>query len=568
MKKDKIYLLIMLILSPTIVNALSENTNLIISILFMEAFATIFMTIFVLIPLENIFDPMNRHKLFRKLFVSRIIILLIFDFFITTNILVIDILVTIIGGIICSIISKISGSTDKKILNTFKSNLATNNLKENNIEDTSPIVEVDEDYLLDEEEILKELISEEFKAKGEDTTNFTTISLKKKKILLLVVFGIITIINTIMYYFNYPLLLCTTIEVIALIIYYLMYRKLNVTNVVLKQMIKKPDADIDNLINDVIGQKCINPTNNLLKLAIVLLACTILPSLYFINPKIIYTKYDDGYAVFKYTKGFTKRESNITIPETYNGKKVVAIGKSAFENTNIKIINLPEGLKSIKTRAFRNCKDLESIDIPSTVEEIRGRAFENDTRLKSVILHEGLKEIRGGAFKNNTNLYNIELPDSLEYLGGSAFSHCSSLTTITIPKKVIEINGQTFEYCTSLQQINLHDDIISIHGETFVGDINLNNVKLPSKITEIRGNTFEGCTSLTSIIIPEGVTRIGGHAFYGCSSLNYVYIPSTVEEIGSSAFRRCYSLRSVKIPYDAVINERAFKESPTSIERY
>jgi hypothetical protein len=84
----------------------------------------------------------------------------------------------------------------------------------------------------------------------------------------------------------------------------------------------------------------------------------------------------------------------------------------------------------------------------------------------------------------------------------------------------------------------------------------------------VRGNTFEGCSSLTSIIIPEGVTRIGGHAFHGCTSLSYVSIPSTVTEIGSSAFRQCYSLYKVRVPYGAIINERAFKESPTSIRRY
>ena len=109
-------------------------------------------------------------------------------------------------------------------------------------------------------------------------------------------------------------------------------------------------------------------------------------------------------------------------------------------------------------------------------------------------------------------------------------------------------------------------DIISIHGECFSGDSRLDNVILPSKIKEIRGNTFENCIELSSIIIPEGVTRIGGHAFYGCRKLSYVSVPTTVVEIGSSAFRRCYSLKSIKVPKNAVINERAFKGSPTSIQ--
>ena len=73
---------------------------------------------------------------------------------------------------------------------------------------------------------------------------------------------------------------------------------------------------------------------------------------------------------------------------------------------------------------------------------------------------------------------------------------------------------------------------------------------------------------ILNFVIPKGVTRIGGHAFYGCSNLSYVIVPSTVVEIGSSAFRQCTSLRSIHVPKNAVINERAFKESPTSVIYY
>lgn len=436
------------------------------------------------------------------------------------------------------------------------------------MQDTSSIVPTDQSYLVNEKIILKNLLIEELKTQGENEKTFTTTSLSNKKNILLAILGVITLIVVVMYYFNYSLFLCGFIELVALLIYYLIGKKFNIMNVLVKQAIKSPDEDISNIVNNARSQKHISALNSSLKFIIVLLIGIISPSMFFFNPKILYTKYEDGYSIFRYTRGITNRESNITIPDTYKGKKVLAIGESAFENTNVQTVNLPVGLETIKTKAFRNCSNLTSIDIPYTVQEIRGNAFENDINLKSVVLHEGLKEIRGSAFKYNTSLSKISLPNSLEYLGASAFSHCSSLISITIPKKVTEINGQTFEYCTSLRQINLHDDIISIHGETFIGDVSLNNVKLPSKITEVRGNTFEGCTSLTSIIIPDGVTRIGGHAFYGCTSLSYVSIPSTITEIGSSAFRQCYSLQSVRVPYSAVINERAFKESPTYIERY
>ena len=51
-------------------------------------------------------------------------------------------------------------------------------------------------------------------------------------------------------------------------------------------------------------------------------------------------------------------------------------------------------------------------------------------------------------------------------------------------------------------------------------------------------------------------------------NLSNVDLPSTINEIGSSAFRGCLSLYRIRIPYNAYVNERAFKESPTSIERY
>ena len=95
-------------------------------------------------------------------------------------------------------------------------------------------------------------------------------------------------------------------------------------------------------------------------------------------------------------------------------------------------------------------------------------------------------------------------------------------------------------------------------------------IKLSNNISEIRGNTFENCDSLKSIVIPDNVTRIGGHAFYGDSSLSEVVISeySKLQEIGSSAFRRCSSLNSIQIPKYTIVNERAFKESPTNVIRY
>lgn len=109
--------------------------------------------------------------------------------------------------------------------------------------------------------------------------------------------------------------------------------------------------------------------------------------------------------------------------------------------------------------------------------------------------------------------------------------------------------------------------VVEIRGNTFSNLKNLETISLPTYITEIRGNTFEN-SGIKTILIPEGVTRIGGHAFYGCENLITVILPSTLEEIGSSAFRKCNSLYTIGVPKNTKINPKAFKESPTRVERY
>ncbi len=86
-------------------------------------------------------------------------------------------------------------------------------------------------------------------------------------------------------------------------------------------------------------------------------------------------------------------------------------------------------------------------------------------------------------------------------------------------------------------------------------------------VTEIRGNVFQGLNSIYSVVLPDHLVTIRAHAFRSCSNLRNVTFPSTIESIGSSAFRDCTSLRKVTLPSGCSVNERAFKNSNTIIER-
>ena len=83
--------------------------------LFMEAFVTIHMSVFVLLPLSKLISKDNSRKIFWTLFGVRIAILLFFDFFITTGIAIVDFMAVFVGAFIVTPIAMKKGVWNQKL---------------------------------------------------------------------------------------------------------------------------------------------------------------------------------------------------------------------------------------------------------------------------------------------------------------------------------------------------------------------------------------------------------------------------------------------------------------------
>lgn len=101
----------------------------------------------------------------------------------------------------------------------------------------------------------------------------------------------------------------------------------------------------------------------------------------------------------------------VIIPDTIDGYKVVGIGVSAFEDTDIEKITLPEGVQFIEERAFAYCDKLQTVNFPSTLGIIEEEAF------------EGCEE-----------LTDLDFPRSLKCIGDCAFRFCDSVKSVEIMK--------------------------------------------------------------------------------------------------------------------------------------
>lgn len=539
MKKCKDYLLLMsLFLIPSSVLASSgvEPASIITAIL-MEAFISIHMSAFVLSPLSQLISENNSKKIFRTLFTIRAGVLLFFDFFYSMDVAYIDFICLIVGIFtIYPIFVNINRKKEEKNKLIINSVTSKNTLDQTEtevgicskcggklespykycgncgakveIQQTTEIQEKEEIiastdfdsiYTKSEDELLEEFINKEIqKANFENNSKLIPKEILKRKTILNIIFAILLFISVSLIFFHFPVY-TYIIALIFLFIFLRMSLKYDLMSYLKKESKSRPDEKITNIVM-ITKESLVYDNLKLLRIFLSLVAI-IVPLIIFKDPKILYEKQDNGYAVRFYTFGWNNYKT-VTIPEMYKNEKII----------------------SLRGNAFSNMPFLESVILPDTITEIRGQAFKNDFKLVSVNIPKNLEYLGGGSFYNCKSIKRIEFPDTLTYMGGEIFYSASSLT----------------------------------------------DIKLSSNLKEIRGDSFENCISLERITIPDKVERIGGHAFYGDTNLEEVVLTenSNLKEIGSSAFRKCDNLNSITIPSDTYVNERAFKESPTTVRHF
>ena len=104
---------------------------------------------------------------------------------------------------------------------------------------------------------------------------------------------------------------------------------------------------------------------------------------------------------------------------------------------------IPEGVETVRTKAFYKCYYVEEIVIPDTVKTIEEKAFHRCSALKE-----------------------INLPDSLVTIGKDAFAYCSLVTDVTIPESVEKIDEYAFFSCSELTAVN----VLKGEGEIMLGE--------------------------------------------------------------------------------------------------
>lgn len=244
--------------------------------------------------------------------------------------------------------------------------------------------------------------------------------------------------------------------------------------------------------------------------------------------------------------------NEVTIPNS-----VRVIGKSAFFNTDIWKVYIPEGVEIIDWNAFTNCSQLTSINIPDSVHTIGSSAFMN-CNLWSVQIGKGVKTIDSEAFYGNKNLSEITIPDNVETVEDTAFGNCTNLTSVNIGSGVKTLNPSSFSGCEKLDEINISKDnpyYASVNGFVFNKEMtelaltpNEKECYIPEGVKRIREDQFKDNDSIEYVYLPDTVTKIDKNGFSRCRNLKSVSLSSKLESIGVFGFSECKSLEDIIIP--------------------
>lgn len=124
----------------------------------------------------------------------------------------------------------------------------------------------------------------------------------------------------------------------------------------------------------------------------------------------------------------------------------------------IRSISLPEGMTTIGTSAFADCKYIHSIVIPSSVERINDSAFENCRMLSEIQFGEDgvLTELGSWAFYNCHELKELAIPEGVTSIGYATFYGCTYLNELTLPATMEYIADNGFAYCAKLQKMTVN----------------------------------------------------------------------------------------------------------------
>lgn len=286
---------------------------------------------------------------------------------------------------------------------------------------------------------------------------------------------------------------------------------------------------------------------------------------YVINP-------DNTVTVTKYVGRTDGEWTNVALPATIDGCRVTQV-QGAFEGLSMQCVVLPENVKVIGEKTFKDCKNLTRIMTYSDASltdgisaaasggavssqaigrlQLDSALFKDTAHGKSntYFAPDSITTIASYAFQGCDNIHIYVFPASLTTLSSFSFLNAQNMNYVDLSEtNIVRIPSYAFRDCNNLHQVDMPESLDVIENYGFFSCNNLNSMKMPATMSAIGAGAFQGCQNLHSITVPEGITSVEPGTFDGCQNLNDVKLPSTLKEIKDNAFNGCNNIHNINVP--------------------
>jgi len=265
--------------------------------------------------------------------------------------------------------------------------------------------------------------------------------------------------------------------------------------------------------------------------------------------------------------------SNVVIPETINGKKVVEIGSNAFKETDIEKLTVGSNVTKIGSHAFYNCYKLKEADMGKNVTTIGDYAFASSTfssshaTIEKLILPDKIENI-GNYFVSNTIIKNVTIRsgcnrisrDILDNTGLQTINVESGNKIFSSDKGVLyetkysskgKVTDKVLVRCPKVQTFTTYsvpEDVTVIGESAFSNCKNLSRLVLPRKLKSLKKNALN--VNIDTLVIPDKIKKIASQNGMYSHNISSLEVPSTVSYISSLWYDNlgvCFDLKSINV---------------------
>ena len=237
-----------------------------------------------------------------------------------------------------------------------------------------------------------------------------------------------------------------------------------------------------------------------------------------------YSVLDDGTVEIA---GYVGSDTDITIPDTIDGRDVASIGDESFSDMYIFDRDV-----------------IITVNLPATLKNIGEMAFWGDN-IKEITIPNGVETIGDGAF-GGTALEKLFIPESVKYCDHLFdFNRLKEITVDENNKNYYSKDGCLFRKSDNVllfypngnerTEYTIPDGTTGIYDYAFFrGTAKLKTLTIPGSVKTLKKWTAAH-SNLDKVILNEGVESILKHAFVNCN-FKEIYIPKSVTTIEELAF--------------------------------